>query len=179
MWMEEAKTPTPAAAASSTKVGTSVSRGTAATAGAGTATGATIATASSAGRERRTIENSLFGCRLYGRTGVGSGGGVFEIEVDLPDMTQMQSRDVGLDGGAEITLRDLVREALRQRPDRIVVGEVRGPEALDMLMALNAGWPSGIDGNSLRRTGLRARDRILSSPPSSATRISPVGSTRR
>jgi pilus assembly protein CpaF len=54
-------------------------------------------------------------------------------------MTQMQTRDAGLDGGAEITLRDLVREALRQRPDRIVVGEVRGPEALDMLMALNAG----------------------------------------
>ena len=44
-----------------------------------------------------------------------------------------------MDGGAEITLRDLVREALRQRPDRIVVGEVRGSEALDMLMALNAG----------------------------------------
>jgi len=57
----------------------------------------------------------------------------------LPDMTQMQIREAGLDGGAEITLRDLVREALRQRPDRIVVGEVRGPEALDMLMALNAG----------------------------------------
>lgn len=64
---------------------------------------------------------------------------VFEIEADLPDMTQMQTREVGLDGGAEITLRDLVREALRQRPDRIVVGEVRGPEALDMLLALNAG----------------------------------------
>lgn len=64
---------------------------------------------------------------------------VFEISIDLPDMTQMQTRDGGLDGGAEITLRDLVREALRQRPDRIVVGEVRGPEALDLLMALNAG----------------------------------------
>lgn len=64
---------------------------------------------------------------------------VFEIDVDLPDLTQMQTRDAGLDGGAEISLRDLVREALRQRPDRIVVGEVRGPEALDMLMALNAG----------------------------------------
>lgn len=64
---------------------------------------------------------------------------VFEIDADLPDMTQMQTRDEGLDGGASITLRDLVREALRQRPDRIVVGEVRGPEALDLLMAMNAG----------------------------------------
>ena len=64
---------------------------------------------------------------------------VFEIDAPLPDMTQMQTRDAGLDGGSEISLRDLVREALRQRPDRIVVGEVRGPEALDMMMALNAG----------------------------------------
>jgi pilus assembly protein CpaF len=64
---------------------------------------------------------------------------VFEIDADLPDMTQMQTRDEGMDGGAAITMRDLVREALRQRPDRIIVGEVRGPEALDMLMALNAG----------------------------------------
>ncbi|MEK7252419.1 MAG: ATPase, T2SS/T4P/T4SS family [Actinomycetota bacterium] len=64
---------------------------------------------------------------------------VFEISVDLPDMTQMQTREEGLDGGGAITLRDLVRSSLRQRPDRIVVGEVRGPEALDLLLALNAG----------------------------------------
>lgn len=64
---------------------------------------------------------------------------VFEIDAPLADMTQMQTRGEGLDGGASITLRDLVREALRQRPDRIVVGEVRGPEALDLLLALNAG----------------------------------------
>jgi pilus assembly protein CpaF len=64
---------------------------------------------------------------------------VFEIQTDLPDVTQMQTRAAGLDGTGEITLRDLVREALRQRPDRIVVGEVRGPEALDLLLALNAG----------------------------------------
>jgi pilus assembly protein CpaF len=64
---------------------------------------------------------------------------VFELQADLPDMTQMQTRPAGLDGSGAITLRDLVRESLRQRPDRIVVGEVRGPEALDLLLALNAG----------------------------------------
>lgn len=64
---------------------------------------------------------------------------VFEISADIPDITQMQTREAGLDGGGQITLRDLVRSSLRQRPDRIVVGEVRGPEALDLLLALNAG----------------------------------------
>lgn len=64
---------------------------------------------------------------------------VFEISADIPDMTQMQTREAGLDGGGRITLRDLVRSSLRQRPDRIVVGEVRGPEALDLVLALNAG----------------------------------------
>ena len=64
---------------------------------------------------------------------------VFEISSDLPDATHMQAREAGLDGAGAITLRDLVREALRQRPDRIVVGEVRGPEALDLMLALNAG----------------------------------------
>lgn len=64
---------------------------------------------------------------------------VFEIRADIPDLTQMQTRDRGLDGSGEITLRELVRASLRQRPDRIVVGEVRGAEALDLLLALNAG----------------------------------------
>lgn len=64
---------------------------------------------------------------------------VFEIRTDHPDVTQMQTREAGLDGGGEIDLRRLVKEALRQRPDRLVVGEVRGPEALDLLLALNAG----------------------------------------
>jgi pilus assembly protein CpaF len=68
---------------------------------------------------------------------------VFEVDADLPDMTQMQTREAGLDGGGEITLRDLIRSSLRQRPDLIVVGEVRGPEALDLVLALNAGC-SGI-----------------------------------
>lgn len=64
---------------------------------------------------------------------------VFEVGADLPDITQMQTREQGLDGGGSIGLRDLVRASLRQRPDRIVVGEVRGAEALDLVLALNAG----------------------------------------
>lgn len=63
---------------------------------------------------------------------------VFEISADLPDMTQMQTREAGLDGGGEITLRDLVRASLRQRPDRIVVGEVRGPEG--PLLKVRCSW---------------------------------------
>ena len=53
----------------------------------------------------------------------------------------MQTRQVGLEGTGEITLRRLVVEALRMRPHRLVVGEVRQAEALDLLVALNSGMP--------------------------------------
>src|SRR5436309_4773732 len=52
---------------------------------------------------------------------------------------RLESRPANVEGRGEVTIRQLVRNALRMRPDRIVVGEVRGPEALDMLMALNTG----------------------------------------
>jgi pilus assembly protein CpaF len=98
----------------------------------------TILVAGAPGAGKTTLVNCLLN-EIHPQRRVVTCEEVFEIQADLPDMTQMQTREAGLDGGAEITLRDLVREALRQRPDRIVVGEVRGPEALDMLMALNAG----------------------------------------
>jgi pilus assembly protein CpaF len=64
---------------------------------------------------------------------------VFELQVARPDVVAMQCRQPNLEGEGAITLRDLVRESLRMRPDRIVIGEVRGPETLDMLLALNSG----------------------------------------
>ncbi len=64
---------------------------------------------------------------------------VFELQVDRPDVVAMQCRQENLEGEGSITLRDLVRESLRMRPDRIIVGEVRGAETLDMLLAMNSG----------------------------------------
>lgn len=65
----------------------------------------------------------------------------FELAVEGPDLVALQGRQAGLEGTGEITLRRLVKEALRMRPDRIVVGEVRDAEALDLVLALNTGVP--------------------------------------
>lgn len=77
---------------------------------------------------------------------------VFELRAPLPDMVRMQTRQASLEGTGEITLRQLVKEALRMRPQRIVVGEVRQAECLDLLIALNSGMPglSTIHANSAR-----------------------------
>jgi len=66
---------------------------------------------------------------------------VFELRFPHPDWVAMQTRQAGLEGTGEITLRDLVKESLRMRPSRIIVGEVRAEECLDLLLALNAGVP--------------------------------------
>ena len=66
---------------------------------------------------------------------------VFELRFAHPDWVPMQTRQAGLEGTGEVTLRDLVRESLRMRPTRIIVGEVRAAECLDLLLALNAGLP--------------------------------------
>ena len=65
----------------------------------------------------------------------------FELSLPNPDVVGMQCRGPSLEGIGEVTLRRLVRETLRMRPTRIVVGEVRGDEALDLLVALNSGIP--------------------------------------
>jgi pilus assembly protein CpaF len=66
---------------------------------------------------------------------------VFELQLPLPDVVAMQTRQPSLEGTGEIRLRRLVKEALRMRPDRIIVGEVRQEECLDLLIALNSGLP--------------------------------------
>ncbi|GAA2017419.1 CpaF family protein [Nocardioides kribbensis] len=66
---------------------------------------------------------------------------VYELRFPHPDWVPLQTRQAGLEGTGEIRLRDLVKESLRMRPSRIIVGEVRAEECLDLLLALNAGLP--------------------------------------
>jgi pilus assembly protein CpaF len=77
---------------------------------------------------------------------------VFELKIPLPDVVAMQCRQPSLEGTGEIKLRRLVKEALRMRPSRIIVGEVRQEESLDLLIALNSGLPGmcTIHANSAR-----------------------------
>src|SRR5262249_638762 len=62
-----------------------------------------------------------------------------EWRLQQPHVARMETRPANIEGVGEVTSRDLVRNALRMRPDRIIVGECRGPEALDMLQAMNTG----------------------------------------
>ncbi len=77
---------------------------------------------------------------------------VFELRFNHPDWVALQTRQLGLEGTGEIRLRDLVKESLRMRPSRIIVGEVRAEECLDLLLALNAGLPgmASLHANSAR-----------------------------
>ena len=77
---------------------------------------------------------------------------VFELKPVLPDVIAMQTRGVNIQGDGEIPLRRLIKETLRMRPSRIIVGEVREAEALDLLIALNSGLPGmgTIHANSAR-----------------------------
>ena len=76
----------------------------------------------------------------------------FELDLSARDCVSMQCRQPSLEGTGEVGLRRLIKEALRMRPDRLIVGEVREAEALDLLIALNSGLPGmcSIHANSAR-----------------------------
>ena len=67
-----------------------------------------------------------------------------ELKLQQPHVVRLEGRPPNIEGKGAVTIRDLVRNSLRMRPDRIVVGEVRGPEALDMLQAMNTGHDGSI-----------------------------------
>jgi pilus assembly protein CpaF len=67
-----------------------------------------------------------------------------ELKLQQPHVVRLESRPPNIEGKGQVAIRDLVRNALRMRPDRIVVGEVRGAEALDMLQAMNTGHDGSI-----------------------------------
>jgi pilus assembly protein CpaF len=89
---------------------------------------------------KTTLLNALCGT-IPGRERVVTVEEVFELQVGLPDVVAMQTRQPNLEGSGEIPLRRLVKEALRMRPSRLIVGEVRQEECLDLLIALNSGLP--------------------------------------
>ena len=62
-----------------------------------------------------------------------------ELQLQQPHVVRLETRPPNLEGHGQVTMRDLVRNCLRMRPERIIVGEVRGPEAFDLLMAMNTG----------------------------------------
>jgi pilus assembly protein CpaF len=87
-----------------------------------------------------------------------------ELKLAQRHVLRLECRPKNIEGGGEVTIRDLVRNSLRMRPDRIVVGEVRGPEALDMLQALNTGHDgslSTLHANSPRDALSRVETMVL------------------
>jgi len=87
-----------------------------------------------------------------------------ELQLQQRHVIQLETRPPNLEGHGEVTQRDLMRNALRMRPDRIIVGEVRGPECFDMMQAMNTGHDgsmSTIHANSGRDALARMEDMML------------------
>jgi pilus assembly protein CpaF len=87
-----------------------------------------------------------------------------ELQMKQEHVVRLETRPPNIEGKGEVTQRDLVKNSLRMRPDRIIVGEVRGPEALDMLQAMNTGHDgslSTIHANSARDSLARLNTMVL------------------
>ncbi|MGH3503023.1 MAG: CpaF family protein [Nocardioidaceae bacterium] len=100
---------------------------------------------------KTTVLNTL-GSAVPGGERIVSAEEVYELRFAHPDWVPMQTRQTGLEGTGGVQLRHLVKESLRMRPSRIVVGEVRAEECLDLLLALNSGLPgmTTVHANSAR-----------------------------
>jgi pilus assembly protein CpaF len=108
-----------------------------------------------------------------------------ELQLQQPHVVRLETRPPNIEGRGEVTQRDLVRNALRMRPDRIVIGEVRGGEAIDMLQAMNTGHDGSlttIHANTprdalarletmIQMTGMRLSDRAMRQQVASAINI--------
>jgi pilus assembly protein CpaF len=89
-----------------------------------------------------------------------------ELKLQQPHVVRLESRPPNIEGKGEITIRDLVKNALRMRPDRIVIGEVRGSECIDMLQAMNTGHDgsmSTIHANKAREAFIRLENMVAMS----------------
>src|SRR6185295_14904888 len=87
-----------------------------------------------------------------------------EVKLQQPHVVSMEARPANIDGKGEVSQRDLLRNSLRMRPDRIIIGEVRGPEAFDMLNAMNTGHEgslSTVHANSPRDALSRIENMVL------------------
>src|SRR5207253_10519738 len=87
-----------------------------------------------------------------------------ELRLQQPHVVTLEARPPSVEGKHEVTQRDLVRNALRMRPDRIIIGEVRGAEAFDMLQAMNTGHEGSIStvhANSPRDALSRVENMVL------------------
>src|SRR5439155_24180026 len=89
-----------------------------------------------------------------------------ELRLQREHVVALETRPANVEGRGRVTVRDLVRNALRMRPDRIIVGEVRGPEVLDMLQAMNTGHDgslSTVHANSARDALSRLETMVMMS----------------
>jgi pilus assembly protein CpaF len=92
-----------------------------------------------------------------------------ELKLDQPHVVTLETRDASLEGDGKVSIRDLFVNALRMRPDRIIVGEVRGSEAFDMLQAMNTGHDGSlgtIHANSPRDALYRLENMVSMANPS-------------
>jgi pilus assembly protein CpaF len=108
-----------------------------------------------------------------------------ELQLQQPHVVRLETRPANIEGKGEVTQRDLVKNALRMRPDRIVLGEVRGGETIDMLQAMNTGHDGSlttVHANSprdslarmetmIQMTGMRLSDRAMRQQISSAVNV--------